>query len=193
MLVSRGYVPGTPLGSSSSSDMAPDCAGDTPHDAEPWSAATSASTSAAVSVSSGSLVEPVPIVMRSGRAGLGATMAQSAPNVWPSAGGRGGGGERDTGAESLSFTRDPLRPRCRYNTAHVVADLKALQSHERRCPDRAQEVRRVVEFEEEMEEEGGGEGEAEGWEGDIMSELSTDEEDRLAEAVGARLGLGSMA
>lgn len=38
--------------------------------------------------------------------------------------------------EVLSLTRDPLRPRCSFNPDHVVADLKAKQRHECRCPDR---------------------------------------------------------
>jgi hypothetical protein len=30
---------------------------------------------------------------------------------------------------------DPLRPRCRFNPEHVVADMKQKQRHEKRCPD----------------------------------------------------------
>lgn len=76
---------------------------------------------------------PIPIVVRSGRAGIGAS-----PPAFSTS---------PVGATSLAASPapvppgnervcvfDPLRPRCRFNSSHVVPSLKALQKHETSCP-----------------------------------------------------------
>jgi hypothetical protein len=93
-------------------------------------------------------------------------------------------------ADALSFTRDPLRPRCRFNDAHVVKDLRALQSHEARCPDREVVVPVPLMASLDDEDEANLLGDGDGSDG-MMSEVSEDEADVLAGRVRIGLGLGS--
>jgi len=79
------------------------------------------------------VVKPIPIVVRTTRAGIGSLTSSSASSVDDDA-------ETTTKIEEEKnrnddcLVFDPLRPRCRYNSNHVCASLKALQKHERNCP-----------------------------------------------------------
>lgn len=75
--------------------------------------------------------KPIPIVVRTTRAGIGSPTASSASSA--------SSVDEDVGNDSAenhdySLAFDPLRPRCRYDPNHVCASLKALQKHERNCP-----------------------------------------------------------
>ncbi|PXF50045.1 hypothetical protein BWQ96_00205 [Gracilariopsis chorda] len=95
LLRKSGWLPGEPLGSP----------------ATPSSPATSHSA-------------PLPLVLKRGRAGLGA--ASSAPST-PSS-------PAPIKHLANSHIFDPLRPRCQYDPQHVVSNLKALRKHQRTCP-----------------------------------------------------------
>jgi hypothetical protein len=122
-------------------------------------------------VSSGSdagrTTQPIKIVVRTTRAGLGAAEVVHAHSLPTGVGARASTifgmrvygaigppgthqhpattscdpGSATTLASSLdalslgSLANDPLRPRCGFNSNHVVADLKQKQRHEKRCHD----------------------------------------------------------
>jgi len=86
------------------------------------------------------MTKPIPIVVRTTRAGIGSAAASSTS----SASSFEDDQDNTTDAATLnskndydndhSLVFDPLRPRCRYNPNHICASLKALQKHERNCP-----------------------------------------------------------
>lgn len=155
-LLSRmGHVPGTPLGpvpSGKALDRTDDFEQPSLMIESGDKQLTSIQTTS--SVSKTHTTEPIPIVVRRTRAGLGS--AGTTPRLLPTDLDRSSSNASvgstnicdvvlspATLAESmevLSLTRDPLRPRCRYNDDHIVADLKAKQRHERRCPDRPHDI-----------------------------------------------------
>lgn len=82
---------------------------------------------------------PLPITVKRGRAGIGAYQPLlDAEELIPRAvrpasysGSRG----LDWGSPGdVMDIFDPLRPKCRFDTTHVVANLKALRKHELSCP-----------------------------------------------------------
>lgn len=96
--------------------------------------------------------QPIPIVVRSGRAGLGANCllldghhdrdndtgdSSATPSSYPMTATKHRHYERSSDIVSRLATMaiyDPLRPRCRYDQSHVVPSLKALHKHEQSCP-----------------------------------------------------------
>lgn len=96
LLRKSGWLPGEPLGSPATPSSPA-----TPHRA------------------------PLPLVLKRGRAGLGAA-SSSAPST-PSS---------PAPIKHLANSNifDPLRPRCQFDPTHVVSNLKALRKHERTCP-----------------------------------------------------------
>jgi G-patch domain len=181
LLCSMGHIPGHPLGSSSATPAPKPATEPTPP-----------------SSSDPRRTVPIPITLRRGRAGLGApvalgcaehargSVAQSVPAdasrafMSPARSAAAASASSQASAvsalassiDALSFTRDPLRPRCRHNREHVVASLKALQLHESKCPDAptAPVFLRNDDEEAAVNDEGEGDGEEDG----IMSEMSTD-------------------
>lgn len=75
-------------------------------------------------------LKPIPIVVRTTRAGIGSPTLSTASSVDDNS----PTNEHIDNDDDNSLVFDPLRPRCRYNPAHVCASLKALQKHERNCP-----------------------------------------------------------
>lgn len=76
--------------------------------------------------------KPIPIVVRHGRAGIGCAITPESP------------ASVGTPVDKNDDVFDPLRPRCRFDTTHVVRSLKALQKHEASCaanPNRSRSKR----------------------------------------------------
>lgn len=143
LLKKSGWIPGEPLGTSPST---------TNQLAIPISSTVSNQISSSSSSPSTSI--PIPIVIKHGRSGIGAPhrnlsnqqlfphqspiTPHSLPNRLPNRNDMLSW-QHDSSPDLVKQLAnmdiyDPLRPRCQYDSNHVVRNLKALHKHELNCP-----------------------------------------------------------